>query len=247
MNRATSFGSAAEDYEASRPGYPVEAADFVLGLTGVSRAVEVGAGTGKTTEAFAREGLEITAIEPDPAMAAVLEAKRLTWVTVVVDSLEDWPGPDGPVDLVFGGQVWHWLDRDTSGRRVMEWLRPGGVVAMIWNVLYDRYGPFTEVYRRHAPHLLEDDDERIRRRDSRAWTEDLARWGFSDVRLTTFDWTAELSPSQVRSLYASYSDHIALDPEVRERVLDGIAGVVAASGAPHRIGYETRVFTGTRP
>src|SRR5690554_3169919 len=92
MNRATSFGSAAEDYEAARPGYPAEAADFVLSLAEVVTAIEVGAGTGKTTEPFARESLSITCLEPDPAMATILRAKSLPGVTVVESTYEEWPG-----------------------------------------------------------------------------------------------------------------------------------------------------------
>ncbi|HEX6947143.1 MAG TPA: class I SAM-dependent methyltransferase [Acidimicrobiia bacterium] len=244
MSRATSFGSEAEAYEAARPGYPGEAAEFVLSLTDVSRAVEVGAGTGKTTEPFAREGVSITCLEPDPAMGAILRAKSLPGVAVVESTFEDWPGPEGAVDLVFAGQSWHWLDRETAVPRAGDWLRSDGVIALMWNVPSHRYDVFADVYRRHAPQLLREGDPRIGFRDSDVWLEDLERGGMTDVRLTVFRWHADLTPPQVRALYASYSDHIALDPQLRERLLDALAEKVATSGGTLRIEYETRVFTG---
>lgn len=246
MNRATSFGSAAEDYEAARPGYPAEAADFVLSLAEVVTAIEVGAGTGKTTEAFARESLSITCLEPDPAMATILRAKSLPGVTVVESTYEEWPGPREPVDLVFAGQVWHWLDRETAVARASDWLRQGGVIALIWNVPSNRYDAFGHIYRQHAPQLLDESDRRIGFRDSDVWLDDLERSGLEDVRLTVFTWHADLDPTRLRALYGSYSDHIALDAPVRERLLDALVESVQISGGTFRIEYETRVFTGLR-
>ncbi|MEV4924567.1 hypothetical protein [Streptomyces roseoverticillatus] len=53
------FGDDADQYDAARPGYPGRLVEDVLGFaalpTGVP-AVEVGAGTGKATLAFAARG-----------------------------------------------------------------------------------------------------------------------------------------------------------------------------------------------
>ena len=59
--RALSFGAAASVYERFRPGYPDELADQVLDYAGqpVTSALEIGAGTGKATRAFAARGIEV--------------------------------------------------------------------------------------------------------------------------------------------------------------------------------------------
>lgn len=245
--RAVSFGAEADSYDAARPGYPAEAAEHVLGLDTVSKAVEIGAGTGKATEVFARGGLNITCIEPDEAMAAVLSSRELAGVEVVVSTFEAWPGPVAPVDLVFAAQTWHWLDRNTACSRSMGWLRPGGVLALIWNIPEHRYDRFQEVYADHAPHLLEETDQRIGFRDSVVWLDDLEAAEFDGVELATFDWSRTLSAGEVRRLYSSYSDHIALDPEVRETLLDALEDQVNHRGGAIELGYTTRVFTGLVP
>lgn len=245
--RAVSFGTEADSYDAARPGYPAQAAEHVLGLTTVSKAVEIGAGTGKATEVFARSGLNITCIEPDEAMAAVLSSRRLAGVAVEVSTFEEWPGPTAPVDLVFAAQTWHWLDRNTACSRAMGWLRPGGLLALIWNIPEHRYHRFREVYADHAPHLLEEGDPRINFRDSEVWLDDLADARLGEVGLATYEWSKSLTSAEVRRLYSTYSDHIQLEPPIRERLLDALESEVARFGGAVDFRYQTRVFTGTKP
>src|SRR5690348_858483 len=92
------FGTAAEQYDLTRPGYPAALVAAVVahcGGAGVP-AVEAGAGTGKATRAFAAQGLRITALEPDPAMAGILAASCAGYpgVTVVVGPFESYVPPE---------------------------------------------------------------------------------------------------------------------------------------------------------
>jgi predicted RNA methylase len=69
------FGLVAADYERYRMGYGRDVIDAVLAYAGrpVASALEVGAGTGKATRAFATRGIRVAALEPDPEMARLLE------------------------------------------------------------------------------------------------------------------------------------------------------------------------------
>ena len=105
------FGSAAEAYQRYRLGYPAEVAEAVLAYAErpVRAALEVGAGTGKATRLFAARGVRITALEPDPAMAAVL--RRCTQglaVKTVVARFEDFHS-EHRFDLLFSAAAWHWI------------------------------------------------------------------------------------------------------------------------------------------
>ncbi len=131
--RALSFGGAAGAYERHRLGYPDAVADLTLAYAGrpVARAVEVGAGTGKATRLFAGRGLSVTAVEPDPAMAAVL--RRTTAgldVEVVLATLESYAPPAEPYDLLLSASAWHWTDPAQRWDRTAALLRPGGTVAL---------------------------------------------------------------------------------------------------------------------
>jgi len=76
-DRGLSFGAVAAAYERFRPGYPAEVADRVLAYARrpIGTALEIGAGTGKATRAFAGRGMTITATEPDAAMLAELRKR----------------------------------------------------------------------------------------------------------------------------------------------------------------------------
>lgn len=245
--RAVIFGRDAETYESVRPSYPKQVIDHVASLVAAHHAVEVGAGTGKATAAMARDGLHLTCLEPSPQMAAVLESKGYPGVEVVTSSFEDWDGAAGSLDLLYAAQSWHWVDREAGPRKALALLRPGGAIALFWNIPLDRYGGHRDLYERHAPHLLAENDDRISRRDRHDWTEDIGRAGFVDVGRFTHRWVQELTAEQYRALFSTYSDHMMLDEPVRTRLLDGLAEDVERWGGTARVEYRCEVFTGTKP
>ncbi|MFP5019423.1 class I SAM-dependent methyltransferase [Pseudonocardia phyllosphaerae] len=130
--RARSFGPAARAYDAHRPGYPDAAVDLALaGLTG-SRVLDLGAGTGKLTASLVARGLDVVAVEPDPDMLAVLR-ERIPGADARQAPAEAIPLADASVDAVVVGQALHWFDLDRATPEIARVLRPGGVLACLWN------------------------------------------------------------------------------------------------------------------
>ena len=138
--RARSFGAAAANYDKFRPRYPVQLVDDVVAMLPGQRVLDVGAGTGIATAAFAARGLSMTCVEPDPQMAAVLSAKLAGNPDLHVDvaTFEDWsaPRPIGApgFDGLISGQAWHWTDPKTRWANAGAAIRTGGVLALFWNV-----------------------------------------------------------------------------------------------------------------
>jgi SAM-dependent methyltransferase len=132
-SRARSFGAAAAAYAEHRPGYPAAAVDWALGPVagGALRLLDLAAGTGKLTESLLTRGT-VTAVEPDPAMLAELRA-RFPGVDAREGSAEAIPLADSSVDAVLVGQAWHWFDADRAFAEIARVLRPGGVLAVVWN------------------------------------------------------------------------------------------------------------------
>lgn len=245
--RAVIFGRDAGTYDAARPDYPQEAIAHVEGLVVAEEALEVGAGTGKATAAFAREGLNLTCLEPSPQMAAILESRGLPGVSVLVTTFEEWRGEPASMDLVYAAQAWHWVERDTGFEKARAVLRPGGALALLWNVPLDRYLRHQDLYARHAPHLLAESDERIKRRDDHDWRADMAAAGFVDTERFTHRWSEELTSERYRALYSTYSDHMMLDEPIRTQLLEGLAADVEDRGGVVEVEYRTEVFSGRRP
>ena len=130
--RASSFGSRAADYAEHRPDYPVEAVRWALAPTDAPRVLDLAAGTGKLTAVIASLGLEVVAVEPDDAMRAELTAS-MPAITALAGTAEQIPLPAASVDAVLVGQALHWFDHEHALPEIGRVLRPGGVLAGVWN------------------------------------------------------------------------------------------------------------------
>jgi SAM-dependent methyltransferase len=99
------------------------------------KALDVGAGRGIASYALARQGFEVTSLEPDPSAivgaAAIrsLAAEAALPINVVEEFSERLPFADGVFDLVFARAVLHHTsDLDVACSEMHRVLRPGGIL-----------------------------------------------------------------------------------------------------------------------
>ncbi|MGP3971155.1 class I SAM-dependent methyltransferase [Streptomyces sp. 6N223] len=134
---ASSFNAVAAEYAAARPGYPPALFDAIEELAGLplagARSLDVGAGTGIATRLLRERGAHVTAAEPGPGMAAQLRA-GLPGVPLVRANGDALPFAAGRFDLVTYAQAWHWTEPRHSVPEALRVLRPGGALALWWNV-----------------------------------------------------------------------------------------------------------------
>lgn len=133
---ARGFERGAEDYEAARPGYPPEVVDLlveVLDLGPGRRVLDLAAGTGKLTRLLVPSGADIVAVEPVAAMRATL-ADLVPEAEVLEGTAEAIPLPDAAVDATVVAQAFHWFDAPPALAELGRVLRPGGALALVWNV-----------------------------------------------------------------------------------------------------------------
>jgi SAM-dependent methyltransferase len=238
------FGEAAELYDRARAGYPDalidDVLDFVPGHGRPLRALEVGAGTGKATVAFANRGVEIVAIEPDPAMGAVAmrHCQPFPRVRIECTTFEDWPVEESGFDLLFSAQAWHWVDPSVRYVKAAQALSPGGTLALFWHETHWQGEPVRDeldaLYRHLAPALHarnpgfpglnqggEDD----------ALSREITETGlFAGVITRAYPWSASLTAERLVELLWSQSDHRRLPEETRNRLFDAVRAVVAGHG-----------------
>jgi len=126
------FGSVAGVYDATRPGYPAKAVEWLTGPRPL-RVLELGAGTGKLTHALAAGGHDLVATEPSEEMLARLRAAVPATTAARCDA-ERLPFRAGCFDLVAVGQAFHWFDPSTALPEIARVLRHGGHLALVWNL-----------------------------------------------------------------------------------------------------------------
>lgn len=214
--RRLSFGAAAADYAATRPGYPDDVVRWVF--DGAARAVrdvaDVGAGTGALTRALARRAERVTAYEPDVGMLEQLRAS-LPEVHAAAAQAESLPAGDASFDALLAAQAWHWFDHAAAAREFARVLRPGGVVGLLWNVRDSRV-PWMAALQEIIGG--EDSMQRIVPASTPPILAQEARAGFEEVDAflpgatrATFPHVVSMSPDQIVRLTSTYS-YVRLSP-----------------------------------
>jgi ubiquinone/menaquinone biosynthesis C-methylase UbiE len=171
-----SFDRAAVEYERARPGYPA-ALLTLLPLGPEAEVLDLGAGTGKLTRVLAARYHRVVAVEPLDGMRAILE-QVVPGVESLAGSAESIPVADASVDAVFAGQAFHWFANDEAVAEIARVLRPGGLLALVWNESIDP-SPLPEAYsaylhRLHAPALAVFES-------APSWAEVVARGPFGEL------------------------------------------------------------------
>jgi SAM-dependent methyltransferase len=217
-----SFGAAAADYDQARPTYPAAAVSWTFAPlgTGRLRVVDLGAGTGLLSRVVAAAGHEVIPVEPDPAMRAQLDAVT-PGVRALDGSAEAIPVPDAGVDAVLAGTAYHWFDPESAHPEMARVLRPGGVLAAIWNDR-DRTTPWVaELARLIGTH------RNVSGR--RAELEKSRSFGplFGDVTKQQFSHVVPQSPQGIADPVASRSTYLTATPAEQRLILDRIAELCA--------------------
>jgi SAM-dependent methyltransferase len=236
--RGRSFETIAEQYDTFRPSYPPAMIDFILSKSGIShpgRILEIGSGTGKATLPFAQRGYCVQCIEPGESMAEVArrKLKQYPGIQFSITSFEEWKGPEEHFDLVISGQAFHWIDPQIGYFKVHRLLKPGGWMALFWNMADENWEPVDDdvrrVYREYAPTLTEDlpgTYESISKREG----EIRASGFFDEITLERFPWSASYTTDEYLGQQSTKSDHIILSDEERSRLLAALAEVIDQNG-----------------
>jgi SAM-dependent methyltransferase len=94
--------------------------------------LDLGAGTGKLTRVLAARYARVIAVEPLAELRAIL-AERLPEAEALPGVAEALPLDEASVDAVFTGQAFHWFANHVAVAEIARVLKPGGVLARLWN------------------------------------------------------------------------------------------------------------------
>jgi SAM-dependent methyltransferase len=126
---ATGFARSAAAYERGRPGYPAAAVDALVAALPGRQVIDLAAGTGKLTRALCARACDVVAVEPVAEMRAAIGPPARA-----IDGRAEAIGlPDASADAVTVAQAFHWFDVPRALVEIHRVLRPGGILALIWN------------------------------------------------------------------------------------------------------------------
>ncbi len=207
--QAKSFGAAAAAYDRGRPSYPEAAVRWCL-AENIRRVVDLGAGTGKLTQVLVRLGLDVVAVEPLNGMRAQL-SENLPEIEVLEGTGEQIPLSDASVDAVLCAQAWHWVDPDRAAPEVARVLRPGGRLALLWNIRDADASGWSSAL-----------NDLLARWDGLSATDDAVRVGlpFADPIREDFRWSQSMTPAALVDMVVSRSYFITSSAEEKQEFLE---------------------------
>ncbi|MBQ0863548.1 class I SAM-dependent methyltransferase [Streptomyces sp. RK75] len=248
---AESFGVDAERYDRARPRYPRALVERIVADRPGPDVLDVGCGTGIAARQFRAAGCRVTGLEPDVRMA---EWARQRGLDVEVATFEAWDPAGRTFDAVVAGQAWHWVDPVTGAAKAAETLRPGGRLALFWNV--EQPPPevaeaFLEVYRRVVPDAL---PSRRQPSDAAPYAalcdkaaEALREAGaFGEPEQWRFDWERSYTRDEWLDLLPTMGGFTRLPPAELTELLAGVGSVVDSLGGAFTMPYATVAVTARR-
>ena len=255
MEQRFTFNQVAELYDQARAGYPQALYDDLIGIANLSAGdavLEVGCGTGKATEEFARRGLNVVALETGPDMIAAARRRLapLDRLSFVQTTLEAWPVEAGAFRLVAAAQSWHWVAPDVRFRKAFEALAPGGALAVFGTspepIPQPFRGALEKVYAIHAPELAGPPPEHAYL-PSGPFSGDFDRSGlFGAVTHRSYPWSRSFSSRGYAEYLRTISRYQLIDEKRRDNLLAAIASAIEANGGGFEAPVETHLYFARR-
>lgn len=181
------------------------------GLAPGKTALELGCGTGNFTQAFAASGAAISANDISPDLLEV--AKRDNpGVEFICARFEDLPA-DRHYDSIIGSSVLHHLEIEPALAKSYALLKPGGAFAFAEpNMLNPQIFAERTFMRRLLPQVSPDETAFVRWQLAKL----LRKHGFTNVRITPFDWLHPSIPAPLIGLTEAIGRVLEALPLVRE-------------------------------
>jgi SAM-dependent methyltransferase len=253
---ALTFDRDPAGYAHGRPGYPPEVFAVLetrCGLGPGTEVVEIGPGTGQATSGLLARGARVHAVEPGSRLAAHLrQALAHEALSIAVTTFERVALAPASADLVAAATSFHWVAEEVGIEKAVDVLRPGGWIALWWNVFYDPGGPdafsrsleplYAELGDRESPHGGH------RALDEAHWLDLFRDTGLVDAESQRIEWDVEHETDDLVALYSTFSGTRARPKGERVRFLDGVRAVADLEfGGRLRRRYVTALYTARKP
>jgi SAM-dependent methyltransferase len=247
---AESFGIHAARYDRTRPTYPTAMVDRIVAASPGRDVLDVGCGTGISSRQLQAAGCRVLGVDVDERM---IEFARQSGVDVEVSTFEDWDPAGRTFDAVVAGQAWHWVDPVAGAAKAARVLRPGGRLALFWNV----FGPpaevaeaFNAVSRRVTPDLPglpvgagADGYSRL----LGGTTDGIRAAGFHEPDEWRFPWQHTYTRDEWLDFVPTAGTHTRLPPDTLQALLDGFGAVIDGFGGSFTMLYTALVVTARQP
>ncbi|BBF42294.1 methyltransferase [Lachnospiraceae bacterium KM106-2] len=226
MELRRTFNKDAYLYDEYRPEYPDELFTDIISYTHIERGsklLEIGVGTGQATRPFLELGCDIIGIELGDQLSSYVRDKYKDYdnFKVINDDFMSYPIEENSYDFIYCATAFHWLPKEEAYTKIRRALKKDGTLALFWNHPYpnredDRSNLANQrIYQKYRP----SDEKQIEfsEKDCNKYRDELVEFGFQKVESKLYRRVRTLQTEEYIQLLNTYSDHIALRAEVKEK------------------------------
>jgi SAM-dependent methyltransferase len=249
---AEGFGDNARQYDRARPGYPADLIERIVAASPGRDVLDAGCGTGISARLLEAAGCRVLGVDPDPRMA---DLARAAGTEVEVARLEDWDAAGRTFDAVVAAQAWHWVDPVAGAAKAAAVLRPGGRLAVFWNVFEPPDALRAElaaVFRRVLPDSplggfwARPAVDAYRAGCERAAGGMRQAGAFAEPEEWLSGWDRPYTTAEWLDLVPTTGGFSRLPAEAQRRLLAGLGEAVDAAGGTFLMNYTTITVTAAR-
>lgn len=240
------FENAALIYDNIRPNYPNELFSDICSycsLSGNSKVLEIGMGSGKATKPFLDTKCELVGIEPgtDLANIAVERFKHYSNFSAQLKTLQEYECEPDTFDLIFSATAFHWVPEEYGYIKVHKLLKPGGVFARFaYHALRDTTHPglAEDIQKQYAKYMERSGTKtEFSSIDAEKTAKIALKYGFTNASHKVYCNTKNFTASEYMLLLETYPDHMKLDDKPRAQLFEGIYSAINNHGGIITINY----------
>lgn len=246
------FDTVTAAYEKLRPEYPTDLYKMLfdyIAIDNSSQAVEVGIGAGQATLPILKTGCNLTAVEYGKNFSKLCEKKFEPYknFSIITDKFENISFPASQYDLVYSASAFHWIPENIGYSKVYDMLKHGGAFARFANHPYrDKGNPtlsaeidnlYSQYYCKYHGKSIKAETEYSEKQASQR-AKIAEKYGFTDIRHAIFHRTRTFSAKEYTELLGTYSDHIAIEENIRKEFFSKIQETINQHGGTLTI-YDT--------
>lgn len=228
MDLRMKFNEDEKNYDKWRPTYVPELFDKIIqysNINEISKALEIGIGTGQATLPILKTGSRVIAIEIGEKLAEYSKHKFFAYPNfeIVNVDFESFSSHSQTFDLIYSATAFHWISEDIGYNKSFKLLKSGGVLAVFWNhpfvnrqddLLHNKIQQVYQKYKafkgKHPIEFNEKDCDIILNR--------MKKYGFSNCQSHVFYSMRQFTADEYIGLLNTYSDHRALPKQLKKEL-----------------------------
>ncbi len=227
FKRSLSFGAVAENYQKYRGSYDIRVYKLLAKILGGPnkkyRILDIGCGTGKSTEPLVKIFKDSVIIGGDPDKGMLKVAKKSAKekslkIKYKQTRAEEMPFNSGYFDAIIAGTAFHWFSTKKAIKEIKRTLKPEGIFFVFWRRHKEDLINFSELRKKYKIKSFVNKYKN----NNEFLVDTLKKLGFRDVKTEKVEFKSKTDLKKMIEDIKTNSFYLAMSAKKREEYLSDV-------------------------